>query len=165
MPLRTAFVKSRLGAAYTSVVRRLGVALLLAAALPGAASADLGTWAKASIAPARTSAASALTLQLHYDMTCGQPSGAVTVRFPSRMQLTKSFGVRIGRVTVPTVLVKGTTATFSIPTRSGVTCMSIGPATATFVFTGIRNPSRAGRYTLHAVAGNHDFSTSVVVRA
>ena len=138
---------------------------LLAAVLPGAASADLGDWARASAAPARPSAASSLTLQLHYDMTCGQPSGAVTVRFPPRMELLKTFGVRIGRLAVPDVLVNGGTVTFSIPQRGGMTCMSIGPATATFVFTGVRNPSRPGSYMLHAAAGNHDFATPVVVRA
>jgi hypothetical protein len=146
-------------------VRRLGIALLLAAALPGAASADLGNWAKASVAPARLSAASSMTLQLHYPMTCGQPAGGVTVRFPARMQLLKSFGVRVGRIAVPSVTVTGNTATFSIPRHSGVTCMSIAPATATFLFTGVRNPSRAGSYLVHAVAGNHDFSAQVVVRA
>lgn len=145
-------------------MRRFGIALLLAAALPGAAAADAGEWAKASVAPARMSAASTLTLQLHYDMTCGEPAGAVSVRFPARMQLTKPFAVRLGRLSLPSVLVNGSTATFSIP-RHGVTCMSIGPATATFVFTGIRNPSRAGAYRLRAVAGNHAFSAQVVVRA
>jgi hypothetical protein len=43
--------------------------------------------------------------------------------------------------------------------------MSIAPATATFVFSGLRNPSKAGSYILHAVAGNHDFATQLVVRA
>lgn len=111
------------------------------------------------------SASSTLTLQLHYPMTCGQPSGGVTVRFPARMQLLKTFAVRIGRLAVPDVIVNGSTATFTIPRRSGVTCMSIAPATATFVFTGIRNPSKAGAYTLHAVAGNHAFSAQLLVRA
>lgn len=109
-------------------------------------------------------APSTLTLQLHYLMTCGQPSGAVTVRFPTRMQLLKTFGVRLGRSSIPDVIVSGSTATFSIPSR-GVTCMSIGPATATFVFTGIRNPAKAGTYVLHAVAQDHDFSPQLVVRA
>jgi len=145
-------------------VRRLGIALLLAAALPSAASADLGTWAKASVAPTRMSAASALTLQLHYPMTCGQPAGAVTVRFPAGMQLSKSFGVRVGRLTVSNVVLNGNTVKFSIQ-RHGVTCMSIMPATATFVFTGIRNPSKAGSYTLHATTGRHDFTAQLVVRA
>ena len=146
-------------------MRRLGVAILLAAALPGAASADLGgNWAKASVAPARISAASTLTFQLHYMMTCGQPAGAITVRFPARMQLQKTFGVRFGRLTISNVVVNGSTATFSIP-RRGVTCMSIAPGTATFVFSGIRNPARAGSYTLRAVAQNHDFSTQLLVRA
>ena len=144
-------------------MRRLALVLLLAAVVPGAASADQGDWAKASAAPARVSAARSLTLQLHYEMTCGQPSGAVTVRFPVRMQLLKTFGVRIGRLAVPNVLVNGRTVTFSIP-RRGVTCMSIGPATATFVFTGVRNPSRPGSYMLHAAAENHDFATPVIVR-
>jgi hypothetical protein len=170
MPSLISFVKSkpwkcsRIQRAYTSIVRRLGIALLLAAALPAAASANLGDWAKASVAPTRMSASSTLTLQLHYDMTCGQPAGAVTVRFPARMQLTKTFGVQLGRAVIRNVVVNGSTATFSIP-RRGVTCMSIAPATATFVFTGVRNPSSAGSYTLRAVAGRHDFSTQLVVRA
>lgn len=145
-------------------MRRLGLVLLLAAALPGAASADYGDWAKASVAPAHLSASSVLTLQLHYEMTCGQPAGAIVVRFPTRMQLTKTFGVRLGRLAIPDVLVSGRTVTFSVP-RRGMTCMSIAPATATFVFTGIRNPSKAGSYMLHAVAQNRSFSTPVVVRA
>jgi hypothetical protein len=149
---------------YTSGMRRLGVALLLAAALPGAASADLVDWAKASVSPARMSAASSLTLQLHYDMTCGRPSGDVTVRFPARMRLLKTFGVHMGSVAVP-VMVNGGTATFTVPRRAGMTCMSIGPATATFVFDGIRNPATAGSYVLHAVTANHAFTTRVVVRA
>jgi hypothetical protein len=149
---------------YTWIVRRAATAFLLAAALPSAASADIGDWAKASVAPTRMSASSALTLQLHYEMTCGQPAGAITVRFPARMQLTQAFGVRLGRLTIPNVLVNGNTVTFSIP-RRGMTCMSIAPATATFIFTGLRNPSKAGTYMVHAVAQNRDFAARVVVRA
>jgi len=164
MPSPGPFVNPGRRAITLLIVRRLGIVLLLAAAFPAAASADVGNWAKASVAPARMSASSALTLQLHYEMTCGQPTGAITVRFPARMQLTKSFGVRFGRLALPSLLVNGSTATFTIP-RRGVTCMSIGPATVTFVFTGIRNPPRAGTYTLHAVAQSHSFVTPVVVRA
>lgn len=146
-------------------MRRAAIVFLLAAALlPAAASAQSGDWAKASVAPARMSASSALTLKLHYEMTCGQPSGAVTVRFPARMQLTSTFAVKLGQVALSNIVVNGSTATFSIPHR-GLTCMSIAPGTATFVFTGIRNPSKAGSYMLHAEAQNHDFATPVVVRA
>jgi hypothetical protein len=146
-------------------MRRLGLALILAAALPGAAAARADQWAHASVAPAHPGAATVLALQLHYEMTCGQPQGSVTVRFPARMHLLGSFGVRLGAKTIPNAVVQGTSVTFEIPRRPGLTCMSIAPATALFTFTGLRNPLRAGSYLLRAQAANLAFVARVLVKS
>jgi hypothetical protein len=146
-------------------MRRLGLALIVAAAFPGSSAAGVDQWAQASIAPAHAGAKTVLALQLHYEMTCGQPQGSVRVRFPARMQLLGSFGVRLGAKAIPNAVVQGTSVTFEIPRRSGVTCMSIAPATALFTFTGLRNPSRAGSYLLRAQAANLAFATRVLVRS
>jgi hypothetical protein len=144
-------------------MRRLGLVLLIAAALPASAAAAGDEWARATIAPSRPAAQTVLTLQLHYEMTCGQPAGAITVRFPARMQLLKSFSVHLGAKTLPAVVTKSTVV-FQIP-RPGVTCMSIAPATATFTFSGLRNPASAGAYVIRAQAQNRGFATRVLVRA
>ena len=149
---------------YTHGMRRLGLALIAAAAFPGSSAAGFDQWAHASVAPAHAGAKTVLALQLHYEMTCGQPEGSVTVRFPAGMQLLGGFGVRLGAKAIPNAVVQGTSVTFEIP-RPGVTCMSIAPATALFTFTGLRNPSRAGSYLLRAQAGNLAFATRVLVAA
>jgi hypothetical protein len=146
-------------------MRRLGLALILVAALPGAAGAGSDQWAQASVAPAHPGAKTVLALRLHYEMTCGQPRGSVTVRFPARMQLLGSFGVRLGPKTIPNAIVQGTSVTFEIPQRPGMTCMSIAPATALFTFTGLRNPSQAGSYLLRAQAANLAFAARVLVKS
>jgi hypothetical protein len=146
-------------------MRRLGLALIVAAALPAAASAGGDQWAHASVGPAHAGARTALALQLHYDMTCGQPQGSITVRFPARMQLLGNFGVRLGGTAIPNAIVQGTSVTFEIPQPAGVTCMSIGPATAFFTFTGLRNPSRPGSYVVRAQAANLAFATRVLVKS
>jgi len=146
-------------------MRRLGLALIVAAALPGTAASGVEEWAKASVTPARAGAETVLALNLHYEMTCGQPRGAVTVRFPVRMQLLGSFGVRLGAKAIPNAIVQGSSVTFEIPRSPGATCMSIAPATATFTFTGLRNPSPPGSYLLRAQAANLAFTARVLVKS
>ena len=111
-----------------------------------------------------------LTLQLHYEMQCGNPgTGYLRVKLPAQAQLPATLPTNSallnGRRVSPTL-----TATkqlrVALPPRPGVMCDVIGPGTLTFVVTkaaNIGNPAKAGRYKVAAWSSSKAFATTYSV--
>ena len=139
----------------------------LALAIPTTATAATGgtNWASAVVSPGVVSHRATLTLKLHFEMTCGRPGpGPVTIQLPTKMQAPRSLAVRIGTNPAPAT-VSGSQVTVQLPQPHGVTCMSITQGTLTLFLAGVRNPSSAGTYFVHAHLRRMAFTAQLAVRA
>jgi hypothetical protein len=133
---------------YTGDVRRLAVA----AALGSLALAAPGDRATA------TFSGTALTLTLHYWMTCGQPgAGPVAITLPSGIRIA-ALRALLNAKPAP-VLRSGRTVDVTLPKPPpGVTCMSIGEGTLRVTIGGLHAPR--GTYTATARVNRHSFRPS-----
>lgn len=126
-----------------------------AAAAAAAALALGGNWGTASAAHA------ALSLRLHYPMTCGQPgAGPLVVHLPA------AFRVSDVRATVrgaarPAALA-GSTVTIELPKPPQITCMSIAEGTLPVTIARVR--AAAGTYVVRARIRNRTFTVRLRIR-
>jgi hypothetical protein len=102
-----------------------------------------------------------LSVQLHYEMACGQPGrGPVVVRLPAAFRLANPR-VRVRGEARP-FTVAGTTVTIALPKPPQVTCMSITAGVLPVGIAGVRAP--AGTYTVRAAVNAHTFTARLRVR-
>ena len=146
---------------------RTALAAFALVLVPAAAAAPpFGSqWATAVADPARPPHTSALTVTLHYPMTCGQPGrGPVVVTLPTavtRLLATHRPSSSPGK-TPPSLGFFGRTVTIGLPKPPDIICQSIAQGTLRVRFTaaaGLTNPARAGSYTVTARIGNRTFAT------
>ena len=124
-------------------------ALLLSTAAGNAQGID---WATALVSPGLTNHRAALTLKLHYEMTCGQPGpGPAVVHLPVRMKVLPTLAVSVNGKRTQVTTAPTNTITVELPHPPAVTCMSIGMGTLTINLAGVRNPARC-RHVLRARA-------------
>jgi|SRR5581483_203271 len=141
------------------------LALAAAALLAAPAHAAPGDSATATVSPARAGRVATLVVKLHTELQCGalRPGRAV-FRLPQGMGVPAKPAVRLDQAPAAGVAVAGRTLSVTIPRRAGMTCMVIGPGTATFTVAGVRNP-RAGSYTVRATANGHTFVAALSISA
>lgn len=112
----------------------------------------------------------AITLKLRYEMQCGWPGpGPLVVTFPTAERLP-------GKIAPGVVQLNGRPAkanrsghavAVAVPPRGEVTCMVIGPGTATIEFklaAGIGNPRTRGVYPISVQRGKLVLRTSFRIR-
>jgi hypothetical protein len=145
------------------------LALGLAATATAAAAPPFGTqWAGAAAVPATAGARAALTVTLHYPMTCGQPGrGPVVVTLPADITHPfRSSDVLVGGTSPPYLGFFGRTVTIGLPKPPDIICQSIAQGTLRIRFTtaaGLRNPARAGSYRVTARIGNRTFHPRLAI--
>jgi hypothetical protein len=144
-----------------------GLALLLVPA--AAAGHPFGSqWATAVADPARPSAHAALTVTLHYPMTCGQPGhGPVVVTLPTLVtRPLRRTDVLVAGKTPRSLSFFGRTVTIGLPKPPEIICQSIAQGALRIRFTaaaGLTNPARAGSYRITARIGNRTFATRLAI--
>jgi hypothetical protein len=96
-----------------------------------------------------------LLVALHTELQCGRlRNGLLALTFPSGFALPATVGasaVLVDGVTPAKVRLTGRTLSITLPVRTGITCMSIGPGAAKILVTKaaqLGNPSSAGTYAL-----------------
>jgi len=96
-----------------------------------------------------------LVVSLHTELQCGKlRAGLLALTFPSGFALPATVGpsaVLVDGVKPSKVTLTGRTLSITMPVRTGVICMVIGPGTAKILVTKaaqLGNPSAAGVYTL-----------------
>jgi hypothetical protein len=145
-------------------------ALTLVVLVPAAAAAPpFGSqWATAAADPATAGSRTALTVTLHYPMTCGQPGrGPVVVTLPTAV--TRPFrhtDVLVAGKAPPSLGFFGRTVTIGLPKPPEVICQSIAQGTLRIRFTaaaGLTNPARAGSYSITARIGNRTFRPRLAI--
>src|SRR6478672_3506275 len=119
-------------------------------------------WATAVADPARPGARAALTVTLHYPMTCGQPGrGPVVVTLPTDIRRPfQRSAILVAGKPPPSFGFFGRTVTIGLPKPPEIICQSIAQGTLRIRFTaaaGLANPSRAGSYLVTARIGNRAF--------
>ena len=129
-----------------------------------------GTQSSTAVAdPARPGARAALTVTLHYPMTCGQPGrGPVVVTLPTdiRRPIARTDILVAGKAP-RSFGFSGRTVTIGLPKPPEVICQSIAQGTLRIRFTaaaGLANPARAGSYQLTARIGNRTFHPRLAIR-
>jgi hypothetical protein len=141
------------------------LALAAAALLAAPAQAAPADSATASVTPAHAGRVATLVVKLHTELQCGAlHPGRGVLNLPQRMVVPASPVVKLDQTATANVAVAGHTLSFTIPHRSGMTCMVIGPGTVTITVAGLRNPG-AGRYTVHATANGRTFAATFAVSA
>ena len=137
---------------------------------PAATGPPFGSqWATAVADPARPAAHAALTVTLHYPMTCGQPGrGPVVVTLPTvATRLLRRTDVLVAGKTPPSLGFFGRTVTIGLPKPPEIICQSIAQGALRIRFTaaaGLTNPARAGSYTITARIGNRTFAPRLAIR-
>jgi len=114
----------------------------------------------------------ALTLELRYEMQCGNPgTGSLLVDLPSQMQVPSRFpsgSARLDGKSVALTFAARSELRIPLPPRPGILCDLIGPGTLTLVVTkqaGIGNPTAAGTYPVVARPASHTFRTTMRITA
>jgi hypothetical protein len=112
----------------------------------------------------------ALTLDLRYEMTCGQPGmGPVVVVLPATMLVPAAIArtaVLVRGRPAPSVYVKGHVITIGLPRPPLVICQSIGLGRLTVAFTRaaqLGNPIAPGVYTVRARVGGRTFTAALTI--
>jgi hypothetical protein len=101
-----------------------------------------------------------LSLNLHYEMVCGQPGrGPVVVRLPAAFRLSR-LQVRARGEARP-FTVAGRTVTINLAKPPQITCMSIAEAALPIRIAGIHAP--AGTYAVRAVVNANTFTATLHV--
>ena len=143
-------------------------ALVLVPAAAAATPPFGSQWATAVADPARPATRAALTVTLHYPMTCGQPGrGPIVVTLPTAVKrpLARTTVLVAGKAP-PSLGFFGHTVTIGLPKPPDIICQSISQGTLRVRFTaaaGLTNPARAGSYTVTARIGNRTFATQVAI--
>ena len=113
-----------------------------------------------------------LTLEVHYEMVCGQPGlGKAVVSLPAAAVVPAAIGtasVLVNGKPAPAVSTSGHSVSISLPLHHGVTCMIVGPGTLTLTFmrsAGLGNPLKAGSYTIRVQRRTQTFRASVQISA
>ena len=96
-----------------------------------------------------------LVVSLHTELQCGKlRAGLLALTFPDGFALPATVSpsaVLVGGVKASKVTLSGRTLSITLPVRTGVLCMVIGPGTAKILVTKaaqLGNPGTAGAYTL-----------------
>jgi hypothetical protein len=102
-----------------------------------------------------------LSLNLRYEMVCGQPGrGPVVVHLPAAFRLSK-LQVRVRRESRPFTVV-GDTVTIGLRKPPQITCMSITEGVLPVTIAGVRAP--AGTYVVRGAVNAHAFAATLRVR-
>jgi hypothetical protein len=124
-------------------------------------------WATAAADPATAGSRTALTVTLHYPMTCGQPGrGPVVVTLPTAPRSLQRTDVLVAGKAPPSLGFLGRRVTIGLPKPPEVICQSIAQGTLRIRFTaaaGITNPARAGSYPVTARIGNRTFRPRLAI--
>jgi hypothetical protein len=110
-----------------------------------------------------------LTVQVRYEMVCGQPgTGTVVVTLPAAARVPAAIdasSLLVNSRPPTSVAVADRSVTVGLPHRKpGVLCDVVAPGTLTVVFTrraGLGNPAAAGTYSIAVRRANLSFATTV----
>jgi hypothetical protein len=151
---------------------RIAAAGVVACVLAAAAQAALPPQtASVSGSTYKPGARTALTVQMNYEMQCGNPgAGPVVVKLPTAMTIPSSLGpgsVLVNGAPAASVKLRGSTLTVGIPQKTGgITCDVISVGKLVVVIprrAGLRNPKANGIYTFRVVVGPLDVMPKIRV--
>jgi hypothetical protein len=112
-----------------------------------------------------------LTISLQYEMQCGYAgAGALTVTFPSAVDLPKAFPtgsvVLAGKPTAAKI--SGHAVTVTVAPHKGMMCDVMGPGRLQLAFApaaGLANPASPGSYRFKATHARRSFSAALAIAA